>query len=245
MLVIPAVDIKGGKCVRLYQGLPEKETVFSQDPVSVAVLWEQMGAEMLHLVDLDGAFTGIPKNKQVIKKIIKEVNIPVELGGGIRSLEVVKELLETGVSRVILGTVAITDPDLTREACRRYGERIAVGIDSKNGRVAVEGWKCTAAKDDLQLALEMRDCGVKRIIYTDTSRDGTLQGINVEKTGQIARLSGLKVIASGGVGSISDIENLKRIEALGVEGVILGRALYTGDVSFEEAMKAAGGGAMR
>lgn len=242
MIIIPAVDIREGRCVRLYQGKLEDETVFSEDPVSVALSWESLGAKMLHLIDLDGAFAGEPRNMDVIREIVNRLNIPVELGGGIRSLEIIEKLLSLGVDRVILGTVAITEPELVKEACKRYGERIVVGIDSKNGKAAVEGWETTAAKEDMELVLEMRKCGARRIIYTDTSRDGTLQGLNLNRTLEVAKKSGLPVIAAGGVGNLNEIKELKKLEPHGVEGVILGRSLYTGEVSFKEALRVAESG---
>ena len=236
MLIIPAIDLREGKCVRLYQGNPEEETVFSEDPVDVAKSWQSMGASWLHLVDLDGAFTGTPKNLEIVKQILHEIDIPVQMGGGIRSLEVVEHVLAAGVERVIIGTVAISHPELVAKACERFGERVAVGIDSKYGQVAVEGWEATVEKSALDLAVEMKKAGVTRVIHTDTSRDGTMEGPNLESTKEMAEKSGLKIIASGGMSSLEDIKAVKAIETYGVEGVILGRSIYTGSILLSEAI---------
>ncbi len=241
MLVIPAIDLREGRCVRLYQGRLEDETVFSDDPVAVACGWAEMGAAMLHLVDLDGAFAGAPRNLEVIQAIVGEVDIPVQVGGGIRSMETIVRLLDLGVARVILGTAAISHPDLVAEACQAFGEAIVVGIDSKYGKVAVEGWAATVEKTALELAREVRALGVTRVIYTDTRRDGTMAGPNLEKTAELAINSGLKIIASGGVATLNDIRLVADLEPLGVEGVILGKSLYTGSINLREALAVAAG----
>ncbi|MDA8233448.1 MAG: 1-(5-phosphoribosyl)-5-[(5-phosphoribosylamino)methylideneamino]imidazole-4-carboxamide isomerase [Clostridia bacterium] len=237
MLLIPAIDLRGGKCVRLVEGKVENETIYSHEPVEQALKWQDKGARMLHLVDLDGAFAGRPKNLDVIKEIVRAVDIPVQLGGGIRTLETIEMLLEMGINRVILGSIAIYKPDLVKEACSRYADRVVVGIDAKDGLVAIEGWESTVDKTTVDLALEMKEAGVKRIIFTDTRRDGTLKGPNVESTKELAEKTGLKVVASGGVSSLDDIKALKEIEPLGVDSVILGKALYTGAVDLEEALR--------
>lgn len=241
MLIIPAIDLRSGQCVRLVEGKLDQETVYSNDPVAQAKTWEDLGAKMIHLVDLDGAFTGSPQNLEVIKKIIKAVKTPVELGGGIRDLDTIKMLLELGVQRVILGTIAIYNPDLVREACALYGDRVIVGIDGKNGKVAIEGWESTVEKTVVDLALEMKKLGVTRVVFTDVRRDGTMKGPNLESTRELAEKTGLKVVASGGVSSLADIKNLKALEPYGVDSVIMGKALYTGDVKLEEALTVAEG----
>ncbi len=236
MLVIPAIDLREGQCVRLIQGRLEETTVFSDDPVATAQKWGELGAPRLHLVDLDGAFVGAPQNLEVVEKIVRVLKIPVQLGGGIRTLSSIRKILDLGVDRVILGTAAIAEPELVHKACSLYGERIAVGIDSKDGLVAVEGWEATVEKTFIELGLEMKSLGVKRIIFTDTRRDGTMRGPNTESTRLIAQKTGLKIIASGGVAGLEDLKSLKELEKYGVEGVIVGKALYIGKVKLEEAI---------
>ena len=204
MLVIPAIDLKDGEAVRLYKGDFAQETVFGE-PAEMAKKWEAAGGEFLHLVDLDGARAGKSMNLDVVKEIIAAVNIPVELGGGIRTMENIDEVLEAGVQRVILGSVAAKNPALVKEACAKYGDRVVVGIDAKDGIVAVDGWEVSGDVEVTVLAKEMAKAGVKTIIYTDISRDGTLEGVNVEATAQLARESGIKIVASGGVKSIDDV----------------------------------------
>ncbi len=237
MMIIPAIDLREGKCVRLTEGRPDRETVYSNDPVAMACLWETEGARLLHVVDLDGAFAGKPKNLDIIKKIIAAVRIPVQVGGGIRDLGIVRELLESGAKRVILGTVAIINPDLVAEACAKYGEAIIVGIDAKGGKVAIEGWGVTAEKGALELAKEMKNLGVRRVIFTDVGRDGTLKGPNLPAIQEIARATGIKVIASGGVSTADDLLSLLSLEPLGVEAVIIGKALYAGTITLKEALE--------
>jgi len=241
MLVIPAIDLREGKCVRLVEGRLDRETIYSNDPVAVAALWQAQGARMLHLVDLDGAFSGSPKNLDIIKEILDAVNIPVQVGGGIRNMQAVELLLELGATRVILGTAAILKPELVSEACARYGDAVLVGIDGRNGRVAIEGWGLTVDKGTIELAREMKSLGIKRVVFTDIRRDGTLQGPNLEATGELARATGLKVIASGGVSTADDLRLLKKLEPLGVDSVIMGKALYAGTVSITEALAIAAG----
>jgi phosphoribosylformimino-5-aminoimidazole carboxamide ribotide isomerase len=236
MLIIPAIDLRAGKCVRLVEGKLERETVYSDDPVAMAVHWQEQGAKWLHVVDLDGAFAGSPKNLDVISGILNAVDMPVQIGGGIRSLEIISRLLELGAARVILGTAAILNPEMVSEACDRYGDSILVGIDGRNGRVAIEGWGMTVDKSTLELALEMQARGINRVVFTDIRRDGTLQGPNLEATGELAQATGLKVVASGGVSNIDDLKAVKKLEPLGVDSVIMGKALYAGTVTLKEAL---------
>ncbi|BAF60714.1 MAG: 1-(5-phosphoribosyl)-5-[(5-phosphoribosylamino)methylideneamino]imidazole-4-carboxamide isomerase [Pelotomaculum sp.] len=241
MLIIPAIDLREGNCVRLVEGRLDRETVYSGDPVAVAGMWQSQGARMLHVVDLDGAFSGAPKNLDVIGEILSAVSIPVQVGGGIRSMEAVERLLELGAARVILGTAAILKPQLVAEACARYGEAVLVGIDGRNGRVAIEGWGVTVDKGTVELALEMKRLGIKRAVFTDIRRDGTLRGPNLEAIREFAAATGLKVIASGGVSNAEDLRALKKLEPLGVEAVIMGKALYAGTVKMSEALAIASG----
>jgi len=236
MIVIPAIDLKEGKCVRLEQGLMEKDTVYSDNPAAMARHWQDEGGELLHLVDLDGAFAGVPKNREAIRAIVAAVDIPTELGGGIRDLATIEAYLELGIDRVILGTVAKENPDLVAEACRRFPGRIVVGIDAKGGLVAVRGWAEVTEKRAIDLAREMEGFGVTAIIYTDIARDGMMQGPNLEATAALAEAISIPVIASGGVSNLDDIRNLLQIEASGVEGVITGKAIYTGSLNLREAV---------
>ncbi|AMV73568.1 1-(5-phosphoribosyl)-5-[(5-phosphoribosylamino) methylideneamino]imidazole-4-carboxamide isomerase [Desulfuromonas carbonis] len=241
MLVIPAIDLKEGRCVRLEQGLMEKDTVYSDDPGAQARSWQDQGGELLHIVDLDGAFAGVPKNKAAIAAIVKAISIPTELGGGIRDLATIEAYLDLGIDRVILGTVAKENPALVAEACRKFPGHIVVGIDAKDGLVAVRGWAEVTAKKATDLAREMEGLGVSAIIYTDIARDGMLQGPNLEATGALAEAISIPVIASGGVSSLQDIRNLLAIEAKGVAGVITGKAIYTGSLDLREAVRIAKG----
>lgn len=241
MLVIPAIDLRNGKCVRLVQGKAGTETIFSDDPVDVAINWQEKGAKFLHLVDLDGAFTGTPKNLDVISKIVESVSIPIEMGGGIRDQKTLEDVFKAGVKIAIIGTKALTDPDFTKAMCKEYNDRIAVGIDAKDGIVAIHGWTESGGKSAIDMAIEMRDLGVKTIIYTDIKRDGMLTGPNISATKEISlAVPGVSIIASGGVSSIEDIKALKDIEIYGVKGVIIGKALYTGSIQLEEAISLAG-----
>ena len=241
MIIFPAIDIRDGKCVRLTEGRFDQETIFADQPVDMAVRWANEGAEYLHLVDLDGALAGKPVNIAAITSIIKAVNIPVQLGGGIRTLENIRECLEAGVQRVILGSVAVRSPELVAAACKQYGDRIIVGIDARDGQAAVEGWGVTGGISAEELAKRMAQVGVARIIYTDISRDGMLTGVNVTATAALAQAAGIPVIASGGVGSIADIKAIKEAESAGIEGVIVGKAIYLGKVLLEDALKLARG----
>lgn len=239
MIIFPAIDIRGGKCVRLLKGDFAKETVFSDKPEEMAKKWQAQGAEFLHLVDLDGALAGKSQNLATVEKILAAVDIPVELGGGIRTMENIDDVLALGVRRVILGSVAVRDPELVREACAKYGDRIVVGIDAKDGIVAVDGWGVSGDVEATSLAKEMKKAGVRTIIYTDISRDGTLSGVNVEATAKLARESGVAIVASGGVKSIADIKALKPYENDGIEGVIVGKSIYMGTLDLAEAIEIA------
>lgn len=235
MEVIPAIDLKGGKCVRLYQGDYRQETVFSDDPLGMALHWSSSGASRLHLVDLDGAAKGEPRHWLVIAEIAKAINIPVQVGGGIRRMETIERLLGSGVDRVILGTAAIEDPELIKEACHRFGEAIVVGVDARDGYVATHGWKRKTRFTAIELIQGMTSLGAKRFVYTDISRDGTLSQPNFEVIAELISTTKLPIIASGGIASIS---HLVRLKQLGAEGAIIGRALYTGDIRLEEALAA-------
>lgn len=236
MIVIPAIDLKEGKCVRLEQGLMEKDTVFNDDPGAQARAWQDQGAELLHIVDLDGAFAGQPKNRAAIEAIIKAITIPAQLGGGIRDIATIEAYLSLGLERVIIGTAAQRNPELVREACAKYPGRIVVGIDAKNGMVAVQGWAEVTNITAVELARKFEDCGVAAIIYTDISRDGMLQGPNLEATRALAEAVSIPIIASGGVSSLKDIQNLMDIESSGISGVITGKAVYTGAIQLAEAI---------
>ena len=239
MIIFPAIDILGGKCVRLTEGRFDAETVFADNPVDMAVRWTGEGAEFLHLVDLDGARAGRPVNLEVVSAIVKAVHIPVQLGGGIRTMDSIAKMLELGVYRVILGSIAVQQPELVKEAVGKYGERIVVGIDARDGQAAVEGWGVTGGVGADVLAKEMAAVGVARIIYTDISRDGTLTGVNITDTGELARSAGIPVIASGGVSGIGDIIALKVSKAEGIEGVIVGKSIYTGALDLKTAISVA------
>jgi phosphoribosylformimino-5-aminoimidazole carboxamide ribotide isomerase len=238
MEVIPAVDIKGGRCVRLYQGDYGKETVFSENPVDMAMNWKEQGAQRLHVIDLDGAAGGIPRNLKVVRAIVKRTKLPVQLGGGIRDKATVGKLLGMGIDRVILGTVAVENPELLKSLCQRFGEAIAVGIDARDGYVASRGWVQGTEIKALELGQRMKDLGVKRLIYTDIKRDGTLTEPGFESIAEMVRGVSLPVIAAGG---ISKLEHLKRLRELGVEGAIVGRAIYTGDINLKEALNLGAG----
>jgi phosphoribosylformimino-5-aminoimidazole carboxamide ribotide isomerase len=236
MIIIPAIDIKDGQCVRLYQGEMDKETVYFPNPVDAAKHWVEQGAERLHVVDLNGAVEGRSVHKREIAAICKSVAVPIQLGGGLRSLDAVEETLGLGVDRVIVGTAAYENPDFLRQACVKFPGKIIVGIDARDGRVAVKGWKENTSMDAVELAVRCETDGASRIIYTDIGRDGTRHGVNVEETRRVARAVKIPVIASGGVATLEDIRRVKELENDGVEGVIVGRAIYSGAFTLLEAM---------
>ncbi len=236
MIVIPAIDLKEGKCVRLEQGLMERDTVFCDHPADQAQEWERQGAEFLHIVDLDGAFAGKPANRDAIAAIVQAIGIPTQLGGGIRDIPTIEAYLALGIGRVILGTVAQRNPELVMEACRLFPGRIVVGIDAKDGLVAVQGWAEVTGVTAVELAKKFEGYGVTALVYTDISRDGMMQGPNIEATRGLAAAVSIPVIASGGVSSLRDIENLMTIESAGVTGVITGKAIYTGAIKLAEAI---------
>lgn len=233
MEIIPAIDLKNGKCVRLYQGDYSKETVFSDDPVATALKWQEKGARWLHLVDLDGAAAGEVRNSDAILNIVKNTQLNVELGGGIRREEIVEQLIKLGVKRVILGTVAVEQTELTRRIIKRFGDAIVVGIDARDSYVTTHGWLKISTMTVLELSLMMAAIGAKRIIYTDVKRDGTLTEPNYETTAELVKSLKIPVVASGG---ISATEHIRKLAALGVEGAIIGKALYTGDIDLAEAL---------
>ena len=236
MIVLPAIDLKEGKCVRLEQGLMDRDTVYHDNPAEQARIWQEQGGELLHIVDLDGAFAGIPKNRDAIKAIVEAIAIPSELGGGIRDMQTIEAYLELGIDRVILGTVAKENPKLVEEACKKYPGRIVVGIDARDGLVAVRGWADVTAKKATEMAREMAGFGVEAIIYTDIARDGMMQGPNIEATRKLAESIDIPVIASGGLSSLDDIRRLMAIESAGVTGVITGKAIYSGAIDLREAV---------
>jgi phosphoribosylformimino-5-aminoimidazole carboxamide ribotide isomerase len=230
--LIPAVDLKGGKCVRLQEGIASKATEYSNDPVAMALYWESQGATRLHLVDLDGAFSGKAAHLEIAKAIFNSLKIPVQFGGGLRTLEQVETILNLGAKRAILGTVAVDNPGIVEEAVRRYNSAIVVGIDARDGKVALRGWVDQTVLTGVELARRMQEAGVERVIYTDVSRDGMLRGVNVEETENLSLEAGIRVIASGGVSITADVRALWEKRACGIEGVILGRALYDKKVDF-------------
>lgn len=234
MQIYPAIDIKNGQCVRLKQGRFDDMTVYGDDPMEVAANWTANGATYLHIVDLDGARQGTSYNQAVIQEIVKAFHIPVQTGGGIRSMRDIEEKLSLGVSRVILGTVAVKKPELVNEAVKVYGDKIAVGIDAVNGRVAIQGWEEVSQVSALELCKKMKNFGVKTIIYTDISRDGMMVGPNISATKKIVEEIGVNIIASGGVSTMMDLENLKSIQA---SGAIIGKALYQEALNLKEAIQ--------
>ena len=234
MQILPAIDLRGGKCVNLVQGIAAQETVFSDAPVEMALRWQAEGAEYLHLVDLDGAFQGESANLHIVSEIIAALEIPTQLGGGIRSMERLDTVLALGVDRAILGTIALKQPDLVKEACAKYDARVAVGIDARDGMVATDGWLEVSQKSAVEFAQEM--AAVQTLIYTDIKSDGMLKGPNVSATADIVKAVSANVIGSGGVTSLADIAALKQV---GASGAIIGRALYTGDLALRDAIAAA------
>ena len=236
MILFPAIDLKEGRCVRLIQGDMGRATVFNDDPVEQAAIFERQGFAWLHIVDLDGAFAGRPVNAAAVEGILGRVRIPVQLGGGVRDMRTLEGWLAKGVRRVIIGTAAVRDPDFVREAARRYPGRIAVGIDAKDGRVAVEGWAQTSTLTAEELGRRFEDAGVAAIVYTDIARDGVLMGLNIPATLALAQAVGIPVIASGGLASLSDVERLTEPDCAALAGAITGRALYDGRIDPVEAL---------
>ena len=237
MLLIPAIDLKDGHCVRLKQGDMDQSTTFGEDPAAMARKWVDAGARRLHLVDLNGAFAGVPKNYSAIKSILKEVgdDIPVQLGGGIRDLDTIEKYIDGGLRYVIIGTAAVKNPGFLKDACSAFGGHIIVGLDAKDGKVATDGWSKLTGHEVVDLARKFEDWGVESIIYTDIGRDGMLSGINIDATVKLAQALSIPVIASGGLSNMADIEQLCAVESEGVEGVICGRAIYSGDLDFAAA----------
>jgi phosphoribosylformimino-5-aminoimidazole carboxamide ribotide isomerase len=241
LLVIPAIDLRAGRCVRLRQGEMSQETVYSDIPESMAVQWVDQGARRLHVVDLDGAFQGRPVNRDAIRNIVRAISVPVQLGGGIRTLDTIEATLELGVDQVILGTSAIRDPDFLAEACRTFPDRIILGIDSRGEHVAVQGWTEETVMPPLDLARRCEGLGISSIIYTDIHRDGMSTGPNLEATVTLARSVSIPVIASGGISGIQDVARIAEMEPDGVIGMITGRALYQGTLDLAEAIRIASG----
>ena len=236
MILFPAIDLKDGQCVRLKRGEMNQVTVFNDDPAAQAAQFQAQGFEYLHIVDLNGAFAGVPVNGRAVENILATITIPAQLGGGIRDLVTIEMWLEKGISRVILGTIAVRNPKLVREACTQFPGQVAVGIDAKNGLVAIEGWAEVSELSVREMAARFEDAGVAAIIYTDIARDGVLEGLNLEATAALARSTSIPVIASGGLASIEDIRNLLRPEYDLLEGAITGRALYDGRLDAAEAL---------
>jgi phosphoribosylformimino-5-aminoimidazole carboxamide ribotide isomerase len=236
--LIPAIDIKDGKCVRLQEGKADQATEYGDDPVAMALKWAQEGATRLHVIDLDGAFSGQTAHSEIARSIFATARIPVQIGGGIRTLDQVERLLALGAARVIFGTAAIEHPDVVETAVRRHGNAIVVGIDARDGRVALRGWRTQSSVPAVDLARRMKAIGIERIIYTDIARDGMLYGVNLDETERLAREAQVSVIASGGVVGIQDVRDLWERRAGGIEGVILGRALYERKIDLRQATRA-------
>jgi len=237
MIIFPAIDLRRGKCVRLLQGRAEDETIYSDDPVEMALRWQGEGASWLHLVDLDGAMSTVSENRRIAKAIIRTLTIPVQFGGGVRNESDLDEILDGGASRVVIGTAAFRDPEFLMSAVKQHSGRIVVGLDAREGLLATHGWNQVEAVKALTFANSLVQMGVQRVVYTDISRDGMLSGPNWAATEQLARETGLKVIASGGVSSLEDLRVLRPLGSSGVEGVIVGKALYEGKFSLGEAIR--------
>ena len=238
MLLIPAIDLKNGFCVRLLQGESDKETVYSNDPAAMAVKFEEAGAKRLHLVDLDGAFQGEGANISSIRSILKNVSIPVQIGGGLRTEEDIERMLALGVSAVIVGTMAVKRPDVLEKLLKKYtDEQIILGIDARNRKVSIEGWKESTKIQDVEFALRWKKSGIKRVVFTDISRDGMLSGPNLAALREMAEHTGLKIVASGGISSMDDLEQLKTLEPNGVDQAISGKAIYEGKIDLKRVFK--------
>lgn len=230
MKIYPAIDLKEGKCVRLFKGDMAQAKIYNESALNQAQQFEKMGVKNLHVVDLDGAISGKPVNSEFVRQIIENTGLNVQLGGGIRDLQTIENWLEIGVNQVILGTIAVQNPDIVKQACKKFPGRIIVGIDAKGGNVATQGWVEDSGVRAVDLAKKFEDCGVSKIIYTDIARDGALTGVNIEETVNLARAISIPVVASGGVASIKDIEELAKYEKYGIEGVIIGKAYYEGKI---------------
>lgn len=237
MIIIPAVDIKDGRCVRLIQGRMDRETIFGDDPVAMALQWDGYGAEIIHVIDLDGAVQKEPCNLEAIRRIAGSVKARVQVGGGIRNLDTIESYLNSGLHRVIIGTEAIRNPQLVKDACRAFPDRIIVGIDAREGMVAIEGWTEITKTRAVDLAMQFEDSGVSAINFTDIHRDGMQTGPNIVETKRLAEAVSIPVVASGGVSTLQDIKNLLPLEKYGVKGVITGKALYTGSLDLQEALE--------
>ncbi|HBI47824.1 MAG TPA: 1-(5-phosphoribosyl)-5-((5-phosphoribosylamino)methylideneamino)imidazole-4-carboxamide isomerase [Smithella sp.] len=238
MIIIPAIDIKDGKCVRLAQGDFDRVTTYADNPADMAFAWVQQGAELIHIVDLDGSVAGLPRNANIILDIARKVDVPIQVGGGIRDMDTIEFYLSNGVASVILGTTALQNEKIVREACETFPEKIILGIDALDGNVAIHGWTQKTGQNAIDLARRYESYDIKAIVYTDIKRDGMGTGVNIEATRELARAVSIPVIASGGVAAISDIENLLAIRDCEFYGVIIGRALYSGAISLEEAIRA-------
>ena len=241
MLIIPAIDLKDGKCVRLKQGVMSDATIFSEDPGATAARWLKLGAKRLHVVDLNGAAAGRPRNEQAIKAIVKAVgdDMPIQLGGGIRDLDTIERYLDSGISYVIIGTAAVKTPGFLHDACSAFLGHIMVALDAKDGKVAVDGWSKMTGHDVVDLARKFQDYGIEAVIYTDIGRDGMLSGVNIDATVALARQLTVPVIASGGITNLDDVKALCKVESEGIVGAITGRAVYQGTLDFAEAQKLA------
>lgn len=238
MIIFPAIDMRQGRCVRLLQGQVEQETVYFEDPVAVALRWEDEGAAWLHLVDLDGAMAQASGNRVIAKKIFAALRIPVQFGGGLRTMRDLEEMVEAGAARVIVGTAAVQQPEFLTQALQRFGERMVVGIDARNGRVATHGWNQVGSLEAVAFAQTVARNGVQRVVYTDISKDGMLAGPNLDATKRLAAESQLKVVASGGVASLHDLRALRDLEKIGIEGAIVGKALYERRFTLKAAIEA-------
>ena len=239
MLILPAIDIRDGNCVMLTQGRLDAETVYSSDPVYLAKIWQAKGAKRLHIVDLDGAFQGAPKNFEVVKKIRENVSVPIQFGGGVRSMKTIDMLIAAGIDYVIMGTVAVYNPELLREAVDKYGNKIVVALDVRDNMVAIAAWKETTTVDVFELASRLKKMGVEEIIHTDIKKDGMMQGANIAALKEVAERSAMKVIASGGVSTLADVEQLKGLESTGIYGAIIGKALYNDSIKIDDAINIA------
>ncbi|HVN79179.1 MAG TPA: 1-(5-phosphoribosyl)-5-[(5-phosphoribosylamino)methylideneamino]imidazole-4-carboxamide isomerase [Terriglobia bacterium] len=237
MIIFPAIDMRQGRCVRLLQGRPETATVYFDDPVAAALAWEQQGAPWLHLIDLDGAMGDQSINRAHAKHIFKALKIPVQFGGGVRNMENLEDLLQAGARRVILGTAAVEDPGFVKQALSKFQQHVAIGLDAREGMIAIRGWQQVGSVPVLPLAKQLAEMGASRIVYTDISKDGMLDGPDLTMTRQLAVDSGLKVIASGGISCLEDVRQVKELEPLGVEGIIVGKALYERKFTLNQALQ--------